>query len=111
MSKDYWDSVSDNDKPENRFANPDLIAVPDFVEEFANRDLLYHALKNLAPRQKDLLIDHFGLFGRRPKSLRHIARDRNVSQNAVYKGYKVAIARLRHDFKRLENGGHVKESI
>ncbi len=107
--KDYWDDVSNHDDFEATRANPDHLATPDPVDELADKSLLYQTVSNMREPYKDLLINHLGLFGREPMSIRQYAKVNNISKDKVFRLFKRAQEKARAEFFRLLEGGKIDE--
>lgn len=108
--KKYWDQVGDHDDAEATRANPDHLATPDPIEELADKGLLEQAVRNLKEPHQSLIIEHLGLFGRHPMSIRQLAEKYGKSKSHVFSMYKKAQSKVRSEFFRLLDGGRIDEN-
>ena len=107
--KKYWDQVGYHDNMEAIGANPDHLAIPDPVEELADKSLLHTAVRNLKEPYQSLVIEHLGLFGRHPMSIRQLAEKYNRPKSHVFSMYKKAQSKVSAEFFRLLHGGRIDE--
>lgn len=74
--------------------DPDIVA--DDIEMKFNVADLYKAIESeLTPREKVIMIQRFGLFGRKERTQREIAADLGISRSYVSRIEKRAIKKLR----------------
>lgn len=70
------------------------------LEDKSEKKLLWQILNNLNPREKDIMVMRFGLFGDEEKTQKEVADDMGISQSYISRLEKKIIARIRKEMKR-----------
>ena len=71
------------------------------LEEEINRNLLYHALSKLSPREKKIMDMRFGLRNGREMTQKEVADFMGISQSYISRLEKKIIQRLQREVKKL----------
>ena len=95
------------DKEGNEIAIIDVLKTPkpDFVEEINMKDnvsLLKKYLSVLTPREKDIVVDRYGLEGKNEKTQKMIAKKMGISRSYVSRIEKRALTKILREF--IKNG-------
>lgn len=95
------------DKEGNEIAIIDVLKTPkpDFVEEIDKKDninLLKKYLNVLSSREKDIVVDRYGLNGRSEKTQKMIAKKMGISRSYVSRIEKRALTKILREF--IKNG-------
>ena len=95
------------DKEGNEIAIIDVLKTPkpDFVEEIDKKDninLLKKYLSVLSPREKDIVVDRYGLNGKGEKTQKMIAKKMGISRSYVSRIEKRALTKILREF--IKNG-------
>lgn len=70
------------------------------LEDKSEKKLLWQILNNLSPREKDIMVMRFGLYGDEEKTQKEVADDMGISQSYISRLEKKIIARIRKEMKR-----------
>lgn len=73
----------------------DIIMKP--IEDDVDRQILFRAVNNLAPREKTIITLRFGLNGKRERTQKEVADMLGISQSYISRLEKRIIARLKRD--------------
>jgi len=71
------------------------------IEDETDKQLLYHALSHLSPRERGIMEMRFGLSGQKEQTQKEIADCLGISQSYISRLEKRIIKRLRRDISRL----------
>lgn len=86
----YIDTLGDDNTD-----SPDLKAIEDSMKHE-----LYANMKSLAPREREILIDLFGLFNKPSKSIEEVSDDHGISIERIRQVRDHAFRRLKRSFSR-----------
>ena len=115
-SKKYWDHFYNNnnqnfqehplsrEEKELPIANPDMLGELDKVNKLEDNNWLESGLNRLSQLEKELIIRHFGLFGKSPRTYKELAEMHNLTHSSVQIKIKKAIKNLRRWMLKLERG-------
>lgn len=92
-------SKDNNDRTANEYVAPQSV---NFVDEIVNSDYMDYLMKPLSKRQKDIIINYYGLFNSKPMTFREIAKERGYSRQLANKEQKKGI-RIMRDRALLDN--------
>lgn len=70
------------------------------LEDKSEKKLLWQILNNLSPREKDIMVMRFGLYGDDEKTQKEVADDMGISQSYISRLEKKIIARIRKEMKK-----------
>ncbi len=70
------------------------------LENKGEKKLLWQILNNLSPREKDIMVMRFGLYGDEEKTQKEVADDMGISQSYISRLEKKIINRIRKEMKR-----------
>lgn len=73
------------------------------LEDKSEKKLLWQILNNLTPREKDIMVMRFGLYGDEEKTQKEVADDMGISQSYISRLEKKIIARIRKEMKRTNS--------
>ncbi len=71
------------------------------IEEDADREMLFHAISLLAPRERQIISMRFGLGGGRERTQKEVADALGISQSYISRLEKRIISRLKKEILRL----------
>ena len=77
----------------------DIVMRP--IEEDVDRELLFHAISLLAPRERQIITMRFGLGGGRERTQKEVADALGISQSYISRLEKRIISRLKKEILRL----------
>lgn len=99
-SKDNSDGVTANE-----YVAPH--STINFVDEIVNNDYMDYLMNPLTERQKDIIINYYGLSNSKPMTFREIAKERGYSRQLANKEHKksIQIMRNRALLDNKKNGG------
>ena len=102
----FLDANYNNYKDNNDRATANEYVAPhstiNFVDEIVNSDYMDYLMKPLSKRQKDIIINYYGLFNNTPMTFREIAKERGYSRQLANKEQKKGI-RVMRDRALLDN--------
>lgn len=78
----------------------------DFIEEINKKDNIQRAsqyLKNLTNREKDIIVKRYGLFNKKDKTQKEIAKEMKISRSYVSRIEKRALTKMLRDFYKSKN--------
>lgn len=107
----FLDANYNNSKDNNDRATANEYVAPhstiNFVDEIVNSDYMDYLMKPLSKRQKDIIINYYGLFNSTPMTFREIAKERGYSRQLANKEQKksIRIMRYRALLDNKKNGG------
>lgn len=93
----------DSDKDGNNLSLVDILKSDDDIEHMVGLKLesqkLYQSVEHcLSPREREILILRYGLYGKHPMPQREIAKQMGISRSYVSRIEKKAVEILRHHF-------------
>lgn len=101
LDANYNNSKDNNDRSTaNEYVAPH--STINFVDEIVNNDYMDYLMKPLSKRQKDIIINYYGLFNSKPMTFREIAKERGYSRQLANKEQKKGI-RIMRDRALLDN--------
>ena len=102
----FLDATYNNSKDTNDRVTANEYVAPqstiNFVDEIVNSDYRDYLMKPLSERQKDIIINYYGLFNSTPMTFREIAKERGYSRQLANKEQKKSI-RIMRDRALLDN--------
>lgn len=109
----FLDATYNNSNEEKKktpamdYINPDS---SNFVDDIAEKDykefIIKKAMRHLTEKEKDVIINYYGLFGNKPKTFRALATERGYSRQLANIMQKRALRKMRY---YLEIAGEIKE--
>lgn len=103
-----FDEPLNVDSEGNELSLNDLVPTETYLpqnelENKGEKKLLWQILNNLTPREKDIMIMRFGLYGDEEKTQKEVADDMGISQSYISRLEKKIINRIRKEMKRTMN--------
>lgn len=101
----YFEEPVDIDKEGNQLTLMDIIAEDDGIVDKIDLSIksrqLYRFLDEcLTKRELEIIIDRYGLYGKRPMTQREVAKKLNISRSYVSRIEKKALETLRKKYDR-----------
>ena len=103
LDANYTTNSKDNDDrvTANEYVAPQSSA--DFVDDIVNSDYMDYLMKPLSKRQKDIIIQYYGLFNNKPMSFRQIDKSLGYSRQIAFTERKKSLQLMRNRALYLEN--------